>query len=285
MNMLDKRFKHKNSMGVFILRILFGLVLFDEKNILLKKQTQKFPFLPHYLERLVELMKLYPMNIKELKNIISKFGYPTSEDYKYNFNKVFIEVDPSKLFNSYKEQDPVYVTRLMLTYNRIDFIQPYLDIVKKESITTILDYGCGVADIGIFLSQKYKKVVDLVDLDLPKVKFAQKRFMWRGLKANIFPVNTTEKLASIEKKYDLIIATEIIEHFRYPIKMINWFYEHLNDRGLLLLSIGRNFVRERGGDHLNESFDEGNSSQFKKLFDEKFVEYRNFSTLFIKKSS
>lgn len=281
--MLGKNFKHKNSSFVFILRMLFGLILFDERNIILKKQTQKFPFLPHYLERLIELMKLYPMSWKELRGIISKFGYPTSENYKYKFNEVFTEVDPNNLFNSYKEQDPVYVTRLMLTYNRIDFIQPYLETIKQNNIKSVLDYGCGVSDIGILLSQKYKKSVDLVDLDLPKIRLAQKRFNWRGLETNIYPVDDTEKLAEIDKKYDLIIATEIIEHFRYPLDMINWFYSHLNKNGLLLLSIGRNFVRETGGDHLDESFEEGNSKKFKDNFDKKFVEYKGMETLFIKK--
>lgn len=280
--MLGKDFKHKNSSLVFILRMIFGLLLFDEKNILLKKQTQKFPFLPHYLERLIELMKLYPMSRKELSAIISKFGYPTSEDYKYKFNEVFTEVDPNNLFNSYREQDPVYVARLMLTYNRIDFIKPYLDVVEKNNINSVLDYGCGVSDIGILLAQKYKKSVDLVDLDLPKIRLAQKRFKWRGLHANIFSVDDTEKLAQIDKKYDLIIATEIIEHFRHPIEMINWFYSHLNKNGLLLLSIGRNFVRETGGDHLDESFQEGNSKKYKENFDKKFVEYKGMETLFIK---
>lgn len=281
--MFGRDFKHKNSSLVFVLRMLFGLVIFDEKNILLKKQTQKFPFLPHYIERLIELMKLYPMTWKELKGIISKYGYPTSEYYKYKFNEVFTEVDPKNLFNSYKEQDPVYAARLMLTYNRIDFIQPYLEVIEQKNIKSVLDYGCGVSDIGILLAQRFKKSVDLVDLDLPKIRLAQKRFIWRGLDTNIYPVDDTEKLAEIDKKYDLIIATEIIEHFRYPLEMINWFYSHLNKNGLLLLSIGRNFVRERGGDHLDESFAEGNSRKFKENFNKKFVEYKGMETLFVKK--
>lgn len=180
------------------------------------------------------------------------------------------KVDPKNLFNSYKELDPIYVARLMLTYNRVDFIQPYLEIIKQNNIKYILDYGCGVSDIGILLSQKYKKFVDLVDLDLPKIRLTQKRFNWRGLDTNIYTVDNTEKLAEIDKKYDLIIANEIIEHFRFPIKMINWFYSHLNKNGLLLLSKGRKFIRKTGGDHLDESFAEGNSIKFKENFDKKF---------------
>lgn len=262
---------------------MLGLTLFDEKNILLKKQTQKYILLPHYLERLIELLKLYPMTMKDFRNIILKFGYPTSEEYKYNFNKVFTKVDATHLFESYRKQDPIYVARLMLTYNRVDFVKPYLDIIKEERIKNVLDYGCGVSDIGILLAKKFRKNVDLVDLDLPKMFFTQKRFEWRGLNANIYPVNDTEQLAKISKKYDLIIATEIIEHFRHPIKMINWFYSHLNPNGLLLLSIGKNFVRETGGDHLDEAFEEGNSRAYKQNFDKKFTEYNGFETLFVKK--
>lgn len=282
--MLGKKYKHNNSTVIFFLRITAGLLLFGEKNILLKKQTQRFPFLPHYFERLIELLSLYPMTLQQFTSIISTFGYPTSEDYKYNFNKVFTETEASNLFNSYKKYDPVYAARLMLTYNRVDFIEPYLETISKRQIHTVLDYGCGVSDIGILLAKKFKKTVDLVDLDLPKIRLAERRFKWRGLHVGIYPVNNTENLARINKKYDLIIATEIIEHFRYPIEMINWFHSHLNKGGLLLLSVGRDFVRERGGDHLDESFAEGNSSEYKQNFDDKFEEYKGFKTLFIKKT-
>lgn len=46
MSMFGKDFKHKNSSLVFILRMLFGLVLFDEKNIFIKKTDSKISLPP-----------------------------------------------------------------------------------------------------------------------------------------------------------------------------------------------------------------------------------------------
>lgn len=282
--MFNKKFKHKNTLFVFILRMLFGLVLFDEENILIKKSTQRFKFLPHYIERLLELIRLYPLSPRRFVNIIRRFGYPTSEEYKLNFNKVFTKVGKDDLFNSYKDQDDIYVLRLMSTYNRVDFIVPYIEFIRTKKVKTALDYGCGVSDIGILLSNMGVHV-DLVDLDLPKLEFATERFKWRRLKVKSFPIHDTETVPNISNKYDLIIATEVIEHVRYPIRLINWFYDHLNNDGLLLLSIGRNFDRERGGDHLDEAFSEGRSPEYLKNFDEKFTEYQGQENLFIRKDT
>lgn len=173
--MLSKKIKHKNSLIVFLLRLMFGLVFFDEKNIFLKKKVQRYFLIPHYLERLYELLLLYPLSIKSFLEIVKKFGYPTSVMYKENFNKVFILTDSHNLFNSYREQDSMYTTRLMLTYNRIDFIAPYLKQILNSSTRNVLDYGCGVSDIGLLLS-KYGLNVSIVDLDLPKLDFTTKRF-------------------------------------------------------------------------------------------------------------
>jgi len=267
--MLSKKVKHKNNLIIFILRLLFGLLIFDEKNILLKKRTQKYFFIPHYLERLYELLHFYPLSLKRFINIIKKYGYPTSEVYKLNFNKLFLYTGKDNLFNSYRKQDLVYTTRLMLCYNRVYFISPYLKLINRRGIKTVLDYGCGVSDIGLLLS-KLGCDLSLVDLDLPKLYFTKQRFIWRKLPVKIYPVDNTEKLANISEKYDLIIATEIIEHYRYPIKMINYFYDRLNNDGLLLLTIGKSFKKEKGGDHLDEAFEEGSSPEYWNNFNKKF---------------
>ncbi|MCK5096191.1 MAG: class I SAM-dependent methyltransferase [Candidatus Pacebacteria bacterium] len=280
--MLNKKIKHKNNLLVFITRILFGLLLFNEKNFLLKKTTQKYLFFPHYLDRLIELLTLYPLSLREFRDIVYKFGFPTSEVYKYKFDENFTQTGKSDLFDSYKRLDAVYTTRLMLAYNRVDFFADYVDILKERNITTVLDYGCGVSDIGILLAKK-GCFVSLVDLDLPKLSFTKKRFGLRGLPVTVYQCQDTESLVEISSKFDLIIATEIIEHFRYPIKMIDYFHDHLNNNGLLYLSLGKTFERESGGDHLDEAFHEGKSQEYWKNFRSKFKPIDNSYLIFEKK--
>lgn len=268
--MLNKKLKHKNLFSIFTLRMLFGLLLFDEKNILIKKQTQLHLLLPHYLDRLFELIYFYPTNLTELYRLIKKYGYPTSELYKENFDKAFTRIDPNELFASYKEFDLLYTARLMLTYNRVDFVVRYLDLISANKINSVLDYGCGVSDVGILLAKKGLSV-SIADLDTPKLKFTIKRFKSRGLAVIAYSTNDTERLVDITEKFDLIIATEILEHYRHPIDMINYFYEHLNKNGYVYISMGKTFKRESGGDHLDESFVEGNSFSYKENFLKKFV--------------
>ena len=281
--MFSKKVKHHNSFGIFALRMVAGLVLFGENNILLKKSTQKIWILPHYLERFYELIRLYPFSLRQLKSVISRFGYPTSDFYKQRFNEEFTDTDKESLFESYSAFDEMYTSRLMLAYNRADFIAPYLDLFQKKEVQTVLDYGAGVSDTGLILANKGCSI-DIVDLDTRKIYFTQKRFQWRGFDANIYPVASTEIMAEVPKKYDLIIATEILEHYRYPLQMVNWFYDHLNEGGLLLLSMGRYFEHEHGGDHLEEAFEEGMSDEYNQNFDRKFKEYNGFETLFQKKT-
>lgn len=236
----------------------------SKKNRAYIKSTQLYRFLPLYPDRLLELVLLYPITLKQLMKIFSKYDFPSTDYFKEKFIKDFGPSSPEHLFNSYKELDVHYTMRLMMAYHRVDFIEPYVDYILKyfnKKKIRVLDYGAGVSDIGIFLAAKGCEVT-IVDLGTQKIQFTQKRFRKRGLCCKIIKVTDTESLPEIKDSFDIIIATEIIEHFRYPTKLVDFFHFLLNENGLLLNNMGPEFERERGADHLDESLDEGNTKAY-----------------------
>lgn len=244
----------------------------SEKKEIMNSRLKKY--LPVYLDRLAECLSYYPMTFSEFVSISKKYNFPNTDKYKEFFTGTFGPITQEALLNSYRRQDKLYVLRLMLAYHRFSFIDRYTAYIGEyfknyDRTPSVLDYGCGVADVGLYFAQMGFKVT-LVDLDTPRAQFACGRFKRRGLNCDLITLNSTEVLPDIEDKFDLIIATEILEHFRYPTKMISFFYEHLQDGGLLFNSMGRTFERDRIGDHLSESLDEGNSIEYKSNFQKKF---------------
>jgi 2-polyprenyl-3-methyl-5-hydroxy-6-metoxy-1,4-benzoquinol methylase len=237
-----------------------------------KNKIQLIRHLPHYLDRLIEVLRLYPLSIKIFIKICSNNDFPDTAFFKEKFISEFGDTDPATLYQSYKAKDDLYTLRLMLTYNRIDFIHPYFEQIKKlvkSEKPSALDYGAGVSDIGLYLAAKGWEVT-VTELDTRKAEFIKKRFEKRGFNLNLIKMNNTEDIPEINKQFDLIIATEILEHYRRPTELIIFFYEHLRPAGLLINSLGNGFEREKGGDHLDESLKEGNSIEYKKNFEEKF---------------
>jgi 2-polyprenyl-3-methyl-5-hydroxy-6-metoxy-1,4-benzoquinol methylase len=86
-------------------------------------------------------------------------------------------------------------------------------IINAIPFNNVLDYGCGVSDVGLLLAQNGFDVT-LADLELPKLEFAKKRFIWRGLDIKAIGINDTEKLAETDQKFDLIetLAESIADH-------------------------------------------------------------------------
>jgi len=236
----------------------------SKKGKILSKITQIIPVLPLYLERLLEVIFLYPINVSELLKIFKEFDFPTTDYFKEKFINEFGSSSPKHLFNSYNILDRQYTLRLMIAYSRVSFITDYINKIEEyfdNKNIEIIDYGCGVSDIGILFAKRGHKVT-ILDLATNKLNFTERRFGKRNLKCDVIRIKNTEKLPLINKKFDLIVATEIIEHFRYPIKLVNFFHSHLKDRGLLFNNMGLKFERERGADHLDESLEEGNSKAY-----------------------
>jgi 2-polyprenyl-3-methyl-5-hydroxy-6-metoxy-1,4-benzoquinol methylase len=233
------------------------------------RETAMYKPLPLYAGRFAELLRLYPLTMKQFLEMARQYSWPTSETYKERFTERFVDQSPEGLLRSYREQDLVYAARLMLGYHRSEFIAPFLDRIEQITGGTkldVLDYGCGVADISLGLAARGHHVT-IVDIDIPRFSFTQRRFAARNLPVEVITLDSTESVPDLGvERYDLAIATEVFEHVRSPRTLLEQISSALRDGGLMLNSMGIEFERERGGDHLEESLAEGASEEFWKEY-------------------
>jgi len=159
----------------------------------------------------------------------------------------------------------------MLSYERFSMIIPYLDFIIKDAKKPIdkfkiLDYGCGASDIGLLFSSNGANAT-IADLYDEKFKFTIWRYNKRSLFPDIIKINNISDYPELPKnKFDLIIATELFEHVRDPLKLLKNFTNALKTGGYLFDSMGGNFERELVGDHLEDSIKIGNSKEYKDYY-------------------
>ena len=241
------------------------------------KETQINKKIPLFSDRQNEIKSYFKLKNKDLLNIFQKYGFPNSKKYKQNLMNFFEGRTKSDkaLKNSYKDAAFLYTLRLMLAYERYSLIIPYLDYIIKDSKKTIekfkvLDYGCGVSGIGLLLAS-LKANVTIADLDDEKFVFTIWRYKKRSLSPNIIKIKNISDYPEIPKnKFDLIIATELFEHVRDPLRLLKNFTNALKKGGYLFDSMGGEFEREVGGDHLAEAIKIGNSKEFKDYYKKHF---------------
>ncbi len=86
-----------------------------------------------------------------------------------------------------------------------------LKIAEEKHLTTVLDYGCGSA----YKLLKYFKDCDFIGVDIePTLGWLRKNY----------PENTwlsPDELIIRQKKYDLIISADVVEHIPDPNQFIN----------------------------------------------------------------
>ncbi len=117
------------------------------------------------------------------------------------------------------------------------FVVPYLsDLLKIDSKTTVLEIGCGEAG-------NLKPFVDLgcmvtgIDLSYSKIEQAKKFYSTHKNRDNIELIcEDIYNIEHSEKKYDIIIMRDVIEHIPNQEKFMGFVKNFLTDRGKFFLS-------------------------------------------------
>lgn len=148
---------------------------------------------------------------------------------------------PLKLF--------AYIRTLMYTsvYARGDVL---IKILRKTKQSVCLDYGSGVGSHTIALLENDNEV-DMLDVDGPLLRFAGDRIAKRGLGyAGLFhPEN-----ALPERRYDLVICTNVLEHCYSPMKELEKIRVALKTGGKMFLNVSQ-MVKPASG-HFPRSINE-----------------------------
>jgi hypothetical protein len=118
----------------------------------------------------------------------------------------------------------------------------------------VLDYGCSISDYGLFFARNGYQVT-LCDIKDGNLKFAEWRFVKRNLNYHTIPVSS-DCLYPQFRHFDIIVASETLEHLRNPFISVNNIYEGLNSNGYLWVT-GYPVVAVEVGpkhpDHLEEA--------------------------------
>jgi 2-polyprenyl-3-methyl-5-hydroxy-6-metoxy-1,4-benzoquinol methylase len=103
---------------------------------------------------------------------------------------------------------------------------------KKSRKLKVIEIGCGNGDIALPIASLGHQVLG-TDVDPPSIQVARRE--------NIFPnarffVCDGEEL-SVKEKFDVIIATEVLEHVTEPFKLLAGCKELMESDGLLILTV------------------------------------------------
>lgn len=190
------------------------------------------------------IYKHYPGYIENLKYDIyhcdrcnTNFVFPNEID-KYLYDLIYADrVTPGaygphlKLAQQIKsKKDPLrFLLNSVHTYYPI---VNYLSNINNRKLD-ILEVGCGYGYLTYALNSKGHNVIG-IDVSGVAIKFALENFGKSYFKADI---NQFLKISEgLNKKFDLIIAIETIEHLPNPISFIQKCFNLLREEGRLILT-------------------------------------------------
>ena len=126
-------------------------------------------------------------------------------------------------------------------------------MLSSYSKNRVLDYGCGIGDIGLILTMLGYDV-DLLEIDGSELeKFIRWRFDKKYLPYNFIPYG--EELKS--DCYDIVVCIDVLEHHEKPRQALTDMHKSLKAGGYLFLQYGwheRKEYKELGDLRAREEF-------------------------------
>jgi len=152
------------------------------------------------------------------------------------------------ILHFYKEVD-VYLFRQPYK-KRFGGFRWYIHLVDHIDNPSIIEYGCGCADLTEWLIKKFKNfdftVSDIPSATLEFVKWKKRRFKYNY---TILTIGPGKEGIPLSRDYDLIICQDVLEHTPNPLEIVTSFVNHLSPGGVLITS----FVNAPGGENLELS--------------------------------
>jgi ubiquinone biosynthesis O-methyltransferase len=105
------------------------------------------------------------------------------------------------------------------------------------SMESALDIGCNMGLCSKMISDFGFKEVLGIDIDEEYINHAKRRFEFSNGTRLEFKCMYAEKLSEMNKKFDLILCTEVIEHTQEPDKVIESIKNMLTPGGIAIVSL------------------------------------------------
>ncbi|HKQ30779.1 MAG TPA: class I SAM-dependent methyltransferase [Burkholderiales bacterium] len=115
------------------------------------------------------------------------------------------------------------------TRKRMAFIE---ETIRAGNPSGILDVGCGVGLVSLELAARFPDLrIIAIDDDRATIEYARSRNPHGKLK---FQINHE---LDVGQHFDLVIASEVLEHVDDPEKFLEWIRERLSERGRVVLTV------------------------------------------------
>ena len=156
--------------------------------------------------------------------------------------EVFADNSHQEIFDAYKLNAPHHFLR-MLSYAEPEWNDknPVIQELGQRSQITIMDFGCGLAQMSRTLSAyllNQSRQVNLVLLDIPTIR--KEFLLWQGNRIGIpttFLDCTMDSPIPELPACDVCFATEFFEHVYNPLLYFERIHAALNAGGLLITHI------------------------------------------------
>lgn len=139
-----------------------------------------------------------------------------------------------KIFHQKGNPSPKIISRKNFTYRIIIwFIESYL----KKNSQKILDIGCGVGAVDIFLANQGHKVTG-IDISEKAVEICKKSAILATVAENTkFRVVDFPNESVRDKNFDLALCGEVLEHLQNDKIALKKIFTILKPKGILILSV------------------------------------------------
>lgn len=120
-------------------------------------------------------------------------------------------------------------------FTYINFHRYILPVIKEVSPINILDVGSGAGTLSLFLANLGFKIAG-VDISSIAIKKSRLSAEYLGLKSKVDFKNCDILKLTNEKKFDLILCLEVIEHIQEADKLLKKINKSLTRSGIIILS-------------------------------------------------
>ena len=125
-----------------------------------------------------------------------------------------------------------YVKKINFVISNVKELQDSMNNKRLK----VLDVGCGTGNISLEVAELGCEVLG-IDLDKESIEYANKRNTLKNCK---FKVANAQDL-DLKEKFDVIIASEVLEHLKHPENLVDFVNKNLKKEGFLFLSIPNGF--------------------------------------------
>jgi 2-polyprenyl-3-methyl-5-hydroxy-6-metoxy-1,4-benzoquinol methylase len=127
-------------------------------------------------------------------------------------------------------------------------VENFFQFMKDKGLLsndlTILDSGCGSANLLNLISSEFPSA-DLTGADFSESKLNQCRTLYPHIKFELNDIHD-----ELEKQYDLILCTEVLEHLLYPHRALKSLLTGVSNAGKVFITVPNGRLDSFSG-HIN----------------------------------